>query len=102
MNLLRTMIGALVIVVAGTPAQASDPVVAKLERALQSPLKVIAGGSLFRCELDRCEATAPTNQTSSLRSCKQLAERVGPIIEFGGSRTKMGPEKLKACNAAAE
>ncbi|MEW6016780.1 MAG: hypothetical protein AB1760_01745 [Pseudomonadota bacterium] len=95
---LKRFLGGFVVMVAvATTADAAEPIVARLETAVAEPTRIVAGGALFSCEQTRCVAPARTNQTLTVKTCRQLAKRVGVIAEFGDSREKLQPEKLMAC-----
>ena len=90
---------ALVSLSAGS-AFAADTITAKLASPVAAPTKFIAGGAMFKCEADTCVALAPTSSTYATSTCKVIADKVGPVTSFGGSKT-LAEDKIADCNAKA-
>lgn len=83
-----------------TAAFASEPVTAKLQAPVASPVKFIAGGAIFACDGDTCVASAATSQTFSAATCKAVAAKVGAVASFE-SRKALDDARLAQCNTAA-
>lgn len=83
-----------------TAAFAAEPVTAKLQAPLASPVKFIAGGAIFACEGDTCVASSATSQTFATSTCKAVAAKVGAIASFEGRKT-LEDARLAECNTAA-
>ena len=79
-------------------AFAAEPVTAKLQSPVATPVKFIAGGAIFNCEADACVATATTSQTFATATCKAVAAKVGPVSAFSG-RKALEADRLADCNA---
>lgn len=90
---------ALVSLSAGS-AFAEDAVTAKLAAPVAEKVKFIAGGAMFNCDGDVCIANAATSQTFATSTCKQIANKVGPVASFAG-RKPLDSDKLADCNAKA-
>lgn len=90
---------ALVSLSAGS-ALAGDSVTAKLQAPVAQNVKFIAGGAIFKCEGDTCIALAPTSSTFAGSTCKTIADKVGPVAAFTGSKP-LAENKLADCNATA-
>ena len=90
---------ALVSLSAGS-ALAADPITAKLSAPVAANTKFIAGGAMFKCQADLCVALAPTSTTYATSTCKTIADKVGPVIAFGGAKA-LTEDKLADCNAKA-
>ena len=90
---------ALVSLSAGS-AFAGDTVTAKLQAPVAAKVKFIAGGAIFNCDGDTCIALAPTSSTFAGATCKTIADKVGPVAAFTGSRA-LAEDKLADCNAKA-
>jgi len=90
---------ALVTLSAGS-AFAADSVTAKLSAPVAQKVKFIAGGAMFNCEGDVCVASAPTSQTFATATCKTIADKVGPVSAFEGSKV-LDSTRLADCNAKA-
>jgi hypothetical protein len=90
---------ALVSLSAGS-ALAGDAITAKLQAPVAAKVKFIAGGAMFNCEGDTCVALAPTSSTFASATCKTIADKVGPVAAFTGSRT-LAEDKLADCNTKA-
>jgi len=86
--------------VSATAAFAAEPVTAKLQAPVASPVKFIAGGAIFACEGDTCVANAATSQTFSASTCKAVAAKVGAVATFE-SRKALDGSRLAECNTAA-
>ena len=78
----------------------ADTVTAKLSAPIAQKTKFIAGGAMFNCEADACIATVPTSSTFSASTCKVIADKVGVVAAFSGSKT-LADDKLADCNAKA-
>jgi hypothetical protein len=96
---LAAACAALTTLTAGA-AYAADPIVAKLQAPVAEKTKLIAGGAIFVCEADACVATVPTSQTFATPTCKAIAAKLGPVVEFSGRKTMDGA-RLADCNAVA-
>jgi len=81
-------------------AFAADSVTAKLSAPVAQNVKFIAGGAMFKCEADTCIALAPTSTTFAASTCKTIADKVGPVTAFGGTKA-LAEDKLADCNAKA-
>ena len=90
---------ALVSLSAGS-ALAADSITAKLASPVAAPTKFIAGGAMFKCEADACVALAPVSTTFAASTCKTVADKVGPVTAFTGSKA-LAEDKLADCNAKA-
>jgi hypothetical protein len=99
---LRTLAAACAALVSlsATAAFAAEPVTAKLQAPVASPVKFIAGGAIFSCEGDTCFAGAATSQTFATATCKTVAAKVGAVAAFEG-RKSLDESRLAECNAAA-
>lgn len=82
-------------------ALADDPITVKLQAPVAEKTKFIAGGAVFLCEGDACQAAAPSSQTYAASTCKEVAKKVGGIVSFGGTRKQLDGAKLEQCNTAA-
>ena len=81
-------------------AFAGDSITAKLAQPVAQNVKFIAGGAIFKCEADTCVALAPISTTFAGSTCKTIADKVGPVAAFTGSRP-LAEAKLADCNATA-
>jgi hypothetical protein len=81
-------------------AFAVQPITAKLATPVASKTKLIAGGVMFVCEADACQARAATSQSYSGAACKAIAGKFGPVTSFGGVKT-FDTARLDDCNTAA-
>ena len=90
---------ALVSLSAGS-AFAGDAITAKLAAPVAQNVKFIAGGAIFKCAADTCIALAPTSTTFAASTCKTIADKVGPVAAFTGSKA-LAENKLADCNATA-
>ena len=90
---------ALVSLSAGS-AFAADAITAKLSAPVPGATKFIAGGAMFKCEGDTCVALAPTSSTYATSTCKTIADKVGPVAAFTGSKP-LAEAKLADCNSKA-
>lgn len=99
---LRTLAAACAALVSlsATAAFAAEPVTAKLQAPVASPVKFIAGGAIFSCEGDTCIANAPTSQTFATATCKAVAAKAGAVAAFE-SRKALDDARLAECNAGA-
>lgn len=91
---------AALVSLSATAAFAAEPVTAKLQAPVASPVKFIAGGAIFACEGDTCIANVPTSQTFSASTCKTVAAKVGAVATFA-NRKSLDDARLAECNAAA-
>jgi hypothetical protein len=99
---LRTLAAACAALasLSATAAFAAEPVTAKLQAPVTTPVKFIAGGAIFACEGDTCIASVPTSQTFATATCKAVAAKVGAVATFAG-RKSLDEARLAECNAAA-
>lgn len=88
--------------VSTTAAFAADPVVAKLQTAVEGTKKPIAGAAVFVCTGDTCTAGTPAGETFSAGACRQLARAVGQVASFSMGERKLDDAKLGRCNAVAK
>jgi hypothetical protein len=91
---------AALVSLSATAAFAAEPVTAKLQAPVATPVKFIAGGAIFACDGDTCVAGSATSQTFATATCKAVAAKVGPIATFEG-RKSLDQSRLAECNAAA-
>lgn len=101
LQVLAVASAAFVAMAAAGAALAAEPVVAKLQAPVAAKTRAIAGGAIFMCEADACQAAAPTPRTLTAASCKELAKSVGAVASYGDSRKQLDEEKLGKCNAGA-
>ena len=81
-------------------AFAGDSITAKLAQPVAQNVKFIAGGAMFKCEADTCVALAPVSTTFAASTCKTIADKVGPVTVFAGTKA-LAEDKLADCNAKA-
>lgn len=79
---------------------AADVVTIKLAAPVQSA-KVVAGGSVWRCDGDTC-TTAASEKSLSGTGCKAIVREVGPAVSYGSERKSLDEAKLTACNGFAK
>lgn len=91
---------AALLTVSAAPAFAADAITAKLAQPVAAPVKFIAGGAMFKCDADACVALAPTSSTFAADTCRTIADKVGPVASFTGSKA-LAEDKLATCNAKA-
>ena len=77
-----------------------DSITAKLAQPVAQNVKFIAGGAMFKCEADTCVALAPVSTTFAASTCKTIADKVGPVTVFAGTKA-LAEDKLADCNAKA-
>lgn len=78
-------------------AFAADVITAKLSAPVAQKVKFIAGGAIFNCEGDTCVAV-PSSQTFATSTCKTIADKVGVVTAFEGSKA-LDQARLADCNA---
>ncbi len=97
--MIRTaLIAAAITAVAGV-AIAKTPVVVKLETPKAEQTRIIANGAVFMCEGDTC--TAVMTRAVNARTCGEVAEQVGRIVQFSGEGRSVTGADLDRCNAKA-
>ena len=71
--------------------------------SLASPLptarREIIDGAIWRCEGDRCSATADGARAAAV--CGKVARKFGQVAKFATPQGELTPEQLTRCNAAA-
>lgn len=82
-------------------AVCAEPVVAKLQTPVPSAAKPVAGGAVFNCLGDVCAASAPSEETASLRGCRDLVRQLGPVASFGPASKPLSNDRIATCNTAS-
>jgi hypothetical protein len=97
---LRTVgMGLVAASIAGTPAAAA-PKSGSYSVVLEAPLaetrREIIGGTVWRCQADRC--SAPADGERLLSVCSSVARKFGAVASFTAPQGAMSAEDLSRCN----
>ena len=84
----------------GGPALAKDEAgAAKLTAPVAEKVRVVADHAVWVCQADGCVTVMADRAT--VRGCKDLARKVGPLASYGRVASPLSEEALAACNVDA-
>ena len=83
------------------PALAATTFTAKLQTPLAEPERFVADSAVWLCEGDTCVADLKRKNVR-VKFCKNVAEEVGPIVEFSNKNGALADADLASCNVEAK
>jgi len=104
LKILAAATGALALAFGGAAAaQEAFHGQAKLATPVAAPSKTVVNGVTWSCDGDACsgEAAHFSSLDNPVRTCKRVAEALGPLSAFNARGRDLTGGDLKACNTAA-
>lgn len=82
-------------------AMADTNYLVKLEAPVPAAMKFMAAHAMWSCVASTCGSGGAPEESFSVPSCKELAKKVGKIVQFGDVSHKLSADELEKCNTAA-
>jgi hypothetical protein len=81
-----------------THALADGRTTATLQQPIAAKTQFIANGAIWDCEGSTCVAANTPDQTFGASQCRDVAKKVGLVVEFKNEDRTLQPTSLDRCN----
>ena len=99
--MMKKLLALTLLAIAASAGAQTAAGVATLERRSTTTEPLVVNGMLWRCAGSTCTGPASGDRFGDLRTCKELARKVGAVATFSSRRGALSAEDAVKCNARA-